>query len=166
MATEKQRGDGFLAGLVAVLVLSAAAGGLTGLMLAPGPAAPTAGAVREAAPAVASAAGEAAAQGRENAPPPDTRKLVTLRPILTNIAEPSDVWLRMEAALLVEDGTISEAQAAEAAQDMMTFLRSLKLDQLQGAGALLFLREDLLDRINIRLDGRARELLISTMVVE
>jgi flagellar FliL protein len=48
----------------------------------------------------------------------------------------------------------------------MAYLRTLALSQIEGAGGLQALREDLAERVRLRSNGRARELVIETLVVQ
>lgn len=97
----------------------------------------------------------------------DTR-LLRLEPVVANLGHPPDAWIRLQTAMIFENGDLPnpEATAAEIAQDILAYLRTVSLDQLQGPSALLFLREDLNDRVAIRTDGRVDELLVETMVLQ
>lgn len=95
-----------------------------------------------------------------------TSDVVLLPPIITNLASPRDVWMRLEAAILLKEGSLSGEETTNIATDIMGFLRTLSVDQIEGASAFQHLREDLLEHVNIRLEGRAAEFLIFGMVVE
>jgi flagellar protein FliL len=92
--------------------------------------------------------------------------VVVLPPVITNLASPRDVWMRLEAAVLLKEGNLNSEETSHIATDVMSFLRTLSIDQIEGPSAFQHLREDLLERVNIRLEGRASEFLIFGMVVE
>ncbi len=56
--------------------------------------------------------------------------------------------------------------AGEITGDVLAFLRTLTLSQIEGASGLRQLREDLNERVAIRSSGRVRELIIQTLVVQ
>lgn len=91
-----------------------------------------------------------------------------LPPIITNLAEPSDAWIRLQGAIIFDGKTTPapEADAARIAEDILAFLRTLSIDQISGASALQHLREDLNERAFISSQGRVRELVIQTLVVQ
>jgi flagellar FliL protein len=68
----------------------------------------------------------------------------------------------MEAAAAKQ----SDALAAQIGTDILAYLRTLSIAQLQGANGLAFLREDLNERIRQRSQGKAREIVIQTLVVQ
>jgi flagellar FliL protein len=96
------------------------------------------------------------------------RVLQKIEPIVTNLAAPPDTWIRLEAAIVFANGAIADPQAtaAEIRQDILAYCRTLSLDQLQGPSALQHLREDLSERVSLRTNGAAKELVIETMVVQ
>jgi flagellar protein FliL len=93
--------------------------------------------------------------------------VVTLKPILTNLAVPSDTWIRVEAALVARPGEeIAPDMAMKISDDFMAFLRSASLLQLQGATGLAYLRADLEERAKMRSEGKVERVFISSLVVE
>ena len=98
---------------------------------------------------------------------PRTSRLYRLKPIVTNLTEPADVWLRLDAAIVFEDEMPnSEIVSAEISEDLLAFLKTLKVGQLEGATQLQHLREDLRDRVAIRSGGDVRDLIIESLVVQ
>ena len=96
------------------------------------------------------------------------RVLERIEPIVTNLASPADTWIRLEAAIVFANGAIADPKttAAEIRQDILAYCRTLSLEQLQGPSALQHLREDLSERVSLRTNGAAKELVIETMVVQ
>ena len=50
-------------------------------------------------------------------------------------------------------------------EDILAYVRTLTLEQIQGASGLESLRDDLNERAQLRSDGKVRELLIEMLVV-
>jgi flagellar FliL protein len=94
--------------------------------------------------------------------------LVRMNPVVANLREPAETWVRVDAALVLEDVPPEEAGAlaAEVAGDTLAYLRTLPLARLEGASGLAYLREDLSERARTRSDGRVREFVIETLVVQ
>ena len=78
------------------------------------------------------------------------------------------VWLRLEATLLFEGKTLphGEALATEISGDILAFLRTESLAQIQGVAGLEHLRQDLNERAAIRSEGKVRELIIRSLVAQ
>ena len=91
-----------------------------------------------------------------------------LAPIVTNLANSGDVWVRFEGGILLEAAAAKqgEALAAQIGTDILAYLRTLSIAQLQGVNGLAFLREDLNERVRQRSQGKAREIVIQTLVVQ
>ncbi|MFM9856903.1 flagellar basal body-associated FliL family protein [Pseudoxanthobacter sp. M-2] len=94
--------------------------------------------------------------------------LSRLDPIIANLAAPSDTWIRVETAIVFENGKVAnpEITIAEISQDIVAYLRTLTLSQLQGPMAFQHLREDLNERASLRTSGAIQELVIETMVIQ
>ncbi|MFD2248817.1 flagellar FliL protein [Pseudochelatococcus lubricantis] len=97
--------------------------------------------------------------------------LVKLKPITTNLMSPDTVFIKIESSLVVDqavrtDGNLLSVLSAEISQDVLTYLRTVTLAQLQGPAGLQNLREDLNDRAAIRSGGKVREFILETMVVQ
>src|SRR5690606_6490474 len=92
----------------------------------------------------------------------------TLEPVVANLSEPSDVWVRLETSIIFDNGTIEnpDVMSGEIRQDMMAYVKTLTLAQIEGPSGLQHLREDLNERARVRADGRVRELLIETLIVQ
>jgi flagellar FliL protein len=91
-----------------------------------------------------------------------------LPPIVTNLAQPEGMKIRLQASILfnkkeVETPTLMSAQITD---DLVGYLKTLSIAQLQGGSGLQSLREDLNERVAIRSEGHVRELIIETLVVQ
>jgi flagellar FliL protein len=91
-----------------------------------------------------------------------------LPPIVTNLASPSNAWIRLEASLLIDSAAKDEVEAlsAKASNDIMAFLRTVTLSQIEGASGYQHFRQDLLDLVTTVTEGKVKEISIASMVVE
>lgn len=134
------------AGAIAVLSLLGLGGGWfvgNTLLVPAAPAAATpAPAAAEHAPAAAEGGKAAPAAGGEHgAAGAAAPSLIALDPIVTNLGYPTDKWIRLELALqFTGPGDTSLAQDLH--QEMLTYLRTVSLQQLQGPRGFQYLRDD------------------------
>jgi flagellar FliL protein len=98
----------------------------------------------------------------------DTANLRPLPPIVTNLASPKGTWIRIEASVVVGADAAAGANAlvAAIAEDIVAYLRTVPLAQIEGPSGFLHLREDLNDRARIRTGGKVRELVVQALVLE
>lgn len=181
-----------IVGVLLLTLIAAGAGLGVGVMLAPTPGAEqlAAAAEPEAAPDTRAAPKEeAAGHGAPAADPhgtaPDAAVIaafevpvpvpiegpmivVPLEPIITNLAAPEGVWLRIEASLLASAGHAHapQAMAAEMAAAMLAYIRTLKLSDIEGNSGFMAFRDDLDDLVKIASHGAARQVLVKSLVVE
>ncbi|TCT07926.1 flagellar basal body-associated FliL family protein [Aquabacter spiritensis] len=94
--------------------------------------------------------------------------LEPLKPVLANLAAPASTWVRIEGAIVFKNGALPNPQvaAAEIREDILTYVRTLTLSQLEGPSALQNLREDMTERAKLRTEGKLTELIIETLVVQ
>jgi flagellar FliL protein len=94
--------------------------------------------------------------------------LFDLPVIVTNLASPQDTWIRLEGSLLLDAKAAPhpEALGAQIAGDILAFLRTTSLTQLQGIAGLQNLRQDLNERVATRSNGIVKELVIRTLVIQ
>jgi flagellar FliL protein len=94
--------------------------------------------------------------------------LKPLQPIIANLATPAGAWIRIEGSLLLDAEEAKEADvlAAKIGEDILGFLRTVSLAQIEGASGYLHLREDLSDLVKFKSEGRVREFVMQSMVVE
>jgi flagellar FliL protein len=150
---------------IAVLTLLAAGGGwLVGNMLAPPPAEKPAEEV-----AKAEAGGEGGAEGEAAQEVPhistEANGIVLLDPITSNLAYPSDNRIRLEVALMFK-GVPDVKLAEEIHQDILAYMRTVSLQQVQGPRGFQYLREDLQERVDLRSEGRVTNVMFRTFVIE
>ncbi len=92
----------------------------------------------------------------------------TLQPLITNIMLPNDLWVRLEAAIVYDQSEVDDpdVRLSEISGDLMAYLRTLTLREMQGADGLMFVRQDMRERIGLRTRGLARDIIIQTLVVQ
>jgi flagellar FliL protein len=90
---------------------------------------------------------------------------VALDPITTNLAYPAERWVRLDISVLFEEPTDPEL-ARTIHQDILAYMRTVSLQQIEGARGFQHLRADLTERAELRSDGKVSELLFRTFVIE
>jgi flagellar FliL protein len=116
-------------------------------------------------PAVQASQGETARAKDGDGDPNAGPLLVQLASITTNLASPSTVWVRLDASVVLDQP--QPAELVEAVhQDLLAYLRTLKLHQLEGASGYQHLKADLKERAAIRSDGHVKDVLIRTLLFE
>lgn len=172
MADEEQPGEKKKPSLVmtiaaiAVLTLLAGGGGwVVGNMLAPPPAEKPAEEVAKAEPADGHGGGEKADAGEIPHISTEANGVVLLDPITSNLAYPSDNRVRLEVALMFK-GAPDVVLAEEIHQDIMAYMRTVSLQQMQGPRGFQYLREDLQERVDLRSEGRVTNVMFRTFVIE
>ena len=163
---ESQSADGankkksllLLIGGVAILTLLGAGGGwVLGGMIAP----PVPGVEEAAAP-----------EGEKNAKEEGIPKIATeangivlLDPITTNLAYPSENWIRLEVALAF-NGPPELPLAEDIHQDILAYVRTVSLQQIEGPRGFQYLRDDLQERVAVRSKGKVSRVMFRTLVIE
>lgn len=94
--------------------------------------------------------------------------VVPLQPIVTNLAGSNNVWIRMESSVLFKrNGEVKpEILASQLSQHILAYLRTLRMSDLQGAGALPAISQDLNEIVGTVSEGRAKGVLVSGLVFE
>ena len=113
------------------------------------------------------AAGRGGGFGGEKTKLDGSVKVIPLPPILSNIAVPADVWVRIEAQAVFE-GKDEEAKVLipKVGEDLLAYIKTVTLAQIEGPSGFQHLREDLDDRARVRSEGKIRELVIESFVIE
>lgn len=99
---------------------------------------------------------------------PGARVVVTLPPIVTNLATPASRWIRIELSVVLANGVESFDDVArrKIAQDVLGRLRLMRLAEIEGREGLLNLRSDLFDLVHTRAKKDVDEIIINGMIVE
>lgn len=147
-----------LAGIVVLTLLGAGGGWAVGKMVAP--------AIKGAEEAEARKAEEQkSAEGGLPHISTEANNIVQLEPITSNLAYPSENWIRLEVALLFNgppDVKISE----DIHQDIMAYIRTVSLQQIEGPRGFQYLRDDIQERVDLRSQGRVSKVMFRTFVIE
>jgi flagellar FliL protein len=95
----------------------------------------------------------------------DALGIVHLDPIMTNLAGHSGMWVRLEFALVFEgEADLLAAQTIQ--QDVLAYLRTVKIHQVEGASGFQHLKSDLEERASIRSGGKVKQVLVRTLLFE
>lgn len=95
-------------------------------------------------------------------------ELQRIQPVVTNLANSKDDWIRLEVALIFPKDKPKDTDVliAEYRQDLLGFLRTMSIAQIQGPSGLVHLREDINDRARIRFDGAIKEVIIESLIIQ
>jgi flagellar FliL protein len=148
-----------IAAVAGVTIIAAAGGWFLGSMLAP--------AVEQPKHEAKKAEGDGEKKEDEGLPTISTEEngVVQLEAITTNLAFPSDSWVRLEVALLFKDKP--DVKLAETIhQDIMVYLRTVTLQQIEGPRGFQYLKEDLEERADLISEGKISKILFRTFVIE
>lgn len=108
----------------------------------------------------------ATAEQEPEANQPVPANIVDLAPITTNLAVPETVWVRLELSLVLDRPLEDQMLPDTIQQDILAYIRTVKLTQVQGASGYQHLKSDLRERAAIRSDGLVKDILIRTMLFE
>ena len=188
MADAKQKGKqgGIAVMAVIILLLSivgAGAGFMAGSLLGTPPSAeapktdPAAAATAEAEKPKSGEGGHGEQPTADGAEPPVEEeepldltklKIIPIPPVLTTLAEPKGKWIRLEGSILaMPGGELSpELLAERSGEQILAYLRSLRLDQIEGPSGFQALRADLNDTVKALSKGEVQGVLIHGLIVE
>lgn len=96
-----------------------------------------------------------------------TGHVVPMPPIVTNLSEGASQWVRLEMSILFDGERPAEVGMVEkVSEDVLALMRTLNISQISGATGWLHLKEELTERISLRTDGRAKAVMIHSMIIE
>ncbi|MGY5801347.1 flagellar basal body-associated FliL family protein [Rhizobium hainanense] len=160
-ADESAKGKGsplimMIVGLLVLTVLGGGGGWMLGTMVAPR--------IKTATAAVQATA-KAGGDSKQAAAAAQANGIIALDPITTNLAYPAQSWIRLELALAFKGPP--DAQLAQAIhQDILAYIRTVSLQQIEGARGLQYLRDDIQERVDLRSEGRVSKVMFRTFVIE
>lgn len=103
----------------------------------------------------------------------DGTRIRDLQPITTNLAGQPAAWIRLEASVVLGGEDEPKEKSSEEVEmlrlineDVVAYLRTLTVAQIQGPSGFQSLREDLDERVRIRSEGKVTELIVQSMVLE
>jgi flagellar FliL protein len=115
-------------------------------------------------PPAAAPAEHAAAPAKPPAQKPNEVKF--LAPIVVNLREPANLYVRLEAALVVEPGADAAGLTAKVADDLVTYMRTVSLSEIEGPTGFQYFREDLRKRAVQIGGGKVKELLLQSFIIQ
>ena len=94
--------------------------------------------------------------------------IVTLEPILVALRNSNNAFLRLELAIIMNEGAYLDETEGKLRllSELSAFSKTMTLRQISGPSGYLHFREDLLDRAILSTKGGVRDLLILSMVAE
>jgi flagellar FliL protein len=95
----------------------------------------------------------------------EANNVVQLEPITSNLAYPSENWVRLEIALLF-NGPPDVKLAEDIHQDILAYVRTVSLQQIEGSRGFEYLRDDIQERVDLRAQGRVSKIMFRTFVIE
>lgn len=99
---------------------------------------------------------------------PEGLKVIAFPPVLTTLSHPKGRWIRLEGSILLtaEARESPEILAERAGEQVLTYLRTLRLEQIEGPSNVLALREDLTEMLRVLSGNQIKGILINGLVVE
>lgn len=94
--------------------------------------------------------------------------LVPLPPVVTNMAAPASTWIRLEGSVEYDKASDKrpEVLAAETAQAVLHYLRTIRLADIQSPDGIHFVSQDIDEIVRTLSEGQVRSVLITGLVVE
>lgn len=107
-------------------------------------------------------------EGDEQAGDGKINEIIGLDPIIASLAKSSGAWVRLETAIVFKSEPAEgfTAVKSEIASDILAYLRTVSLDQIQGASGLEYLTDDLQDIARVRSQGAVDRLVIKGLIFE
>ncbi len=95
------------------------------------------------------------------------REVLPIAPIVTNLRDSPNLFIRLEAAIVLEPNTPDGAVlAAKIGDDLVSYLRTISLSELEGPTAFQYFREDLKKRSVQLGGGKVTELLLQSLIIQ
>jgi flagellar FliL protein len=154
-----------LGALVVMTLAAAGMGWVSGGFLTPGKSGSEAAGHAPAAGAHGGKAGGHGQAGGHGDEPPASDTVIPLGAITTSIASPSDIWVRMEVSIVLDEPQ-GEDLPGIIQQDLLSYIRTVKMHEIEGASGFRHLKENLDERAAIRSDGHVKLVLIRTLLFE
>jgi flagellar FliL protein len=112
--------------------------------------------------------GEAKGGGGHGAAEPSKVQIANLDPILVTLSGPQRSWARLELGVILEGPTHPDDAVLlkSMTEDIMAFMRTVPLVHVESAAGVEYLREDVEEIARLRSKGRARSIILRSLVVE
>lgn len=92
-------------------------------------------------------------------------KSIPMDAVITNISNPSDVWVRLEAVLKASEPLPKET-TDQIHEDFMAFFHTMRLEDLEGGSSYNDLKAELVARANTRAGGSIEAIYFKTFLFE
>lgn len=90
-----------------------------------------------------------------------------LTPIVVNLREPAELYVRVEVAVVLEPGAMEGAAiAAKIGDDLVSYIKTVSLSELEGPTGFQYFREDLRRRAMQIGGGKVKELLLQSFIIQ
>jgi len=95
-------------------------------------------------------------------------QVASLDPILVTLAGPQRSWARLELGVVLDGPTTPDDTVLlkSMTEDIMSFMRTVPLVHVESAAGVEYLREDIEEIARLRSKGRARSIILRSLVVE
>jgi len=95
-------------------------------------------------------------------------QIASLDPILVTLSGPQRSWARLELGVILDGpNTPDDAVLLKSmTEDIMSFMRTVPLVHVETAAGVEYLREDIEEIARLRSKGRARSIILRSLVVE
>jgi flagellar FliL protein len=168
---KKQKGSMVttIAAIAVVTLVGAGGGWVIGGMIAPKDIAAEEAAAKKKEEAASEAASEKEGKGKKDEGLPKistpANGVVALEPITTNLAYPSNSWVRLEVAIAF-NGPPELPLAEEIHQDLLGYMRTVSLQQIEGPRGFQYLKDDIQERVDLRSQGKVSRVMFRSFVIE
>jgi len=111
---------------------------------------------------------DASASATAPSPRAEPSTIFDLPPIVTNLGQPQETWIRLEGSIIFDPRILPhpEAAAGRIGDDILAYLRTVTLSEIEGPVGLENLRQDLNERAATRSGGKVSAFVIRTLVVQ
>jgi flagellar protein FliL len=95
-------------------------------------------------------------------------QVASLDPILVTLAGPQRSWARLELGVVLDGPSTPDDPVLlkSMTEDIMSFMRTVPLVHVESASGVEYLREDIEEIARLRSRGRARSIILRSLVVE
>lgn len=94
-------------------------------------------------------------------------QLLELPSIIGQVGSDRKIWVRLDVSVLVaSEAPLTPNDAATLADDFLSFVQTLSLEDLSSSSRLRILREDLEERARIRARSKSAQVVFRSMVIE
>ena len=153
-----------LVGIIISIVIGSGSGFCLGYFIGVPQAAATSANEAEAAGTAAAEKEETSAEGKPKASK-NQNVITALDPIVTNLSDPSEIWIRLEL-VLASELPLEPDLSSQIHQDLLAHVHAMRLSEMAGPSAFIDLKAELLARARQRSEDRVQSLYVKTLLYE